>query len=453
MVLKGIVVFKSLSSNPDYVLLNESGYESVRQVGCKTNFEIGTLVEADSENAGEIKAISDKGLEKEIGRSLEKKSASYKTALLVDDEAMRKFQPRMQQTAEFVARRLLLLHPVLIRFNDDCDGISAGMLVKKAVEEFVKQNEIPFPKGFLKNKQCNSAVYDSGEAAWDADQHSFAEYGKKPLLFLLDFGGNEESVEGLEAADSVFDVVILDHHVFSQNAKGKAAGFLNPLEYGGTSWHTTGLVAYEFARTLVGKKAEEWEEYAFYSLESDKSIFRKKEIFKQALVLDYLATEGLSLEKYEKALEEDLQLHYLEATGKISAAKEKALKKTRILEIGKAKLILADLEGTTSKNEFPPKGKVLNEVQKHYGGEEEGGMVASIGFDSTAIQFRVSRALHSKGFKATRIIDLIKKEFGGEGISGGGHEQAAAMRFGKENSKAVLDKTVEISKKEIENAL
>ena len=64
MVLKGMVVFKSLSSNPDYVLLNESGYESVRQVGCKTNFEIGTLVEADSENAGEIKAISDKGLEK-----------------------------------------------------------------------------------------------------------------------------------------------------------------------------------------------------------------------------------------------------------------------------------------------------------------------------------------------------------------------------------------------------
>jgi RecJ-like exonuclease len=343
--------------------------------------------------------------------------------------------------------------PALIRFNDDCDGISAGILVKKAIEEFVSQNEIPFQKGFLKNKQCNSAVYDSGEAAWDSDENSFPEYDKKPLLFLLDFGGNEESVEGLEAAGNVFEVVILDHHVFSENAKSKTSGFLNPLEFGGTSWHTAGLVAYEFAKALAGRKAEEWKEYAFYSLESDKSIFRKKESFKQALVLDYLASQGLSLDKYEKALHVDLQLHYLEAAGKISAAKGRALKKTRILEVKNAKLILADLDGIVAKREFPPKGKVLNEVQKHYGGEEEGKMVASVGFDSTAIQFRVSRALHAKGFKATKIIDSVKKEFGEEGISGGGHEQAAAMRFRKEISKAVFDKTVELCKKELEKIL
>ena len=70
-----------------------------------------------------------------------------------------------------------------------------------------------------------------------------------------------------------------------------------------------------------------------------------------------------------------------------------------------------------------------------------------MGFDSTTIQFRVSKPLHARGFKATKIIGLVKGEF--SRINGGGHEQAAAMRFEKDYAKAVLEKTLELCRKEL----
>ena len=370
---------------------------------------------------------------------------------MFEDEALKKFEPALEKAAEFLAETLLRMTPVLIRFNDDCDGISSGILIKKAVEEFALQNEIPFPKGFCKNRQCNSAVYDTQDASWDCSERSFPEYGKKPVLVLLDFGGNEESIPGIETASEKFDTLVIDHHVYSEKAKEAANVFLNPLEFGGGSWHTTGLIAYEFAKRLVGEKAMEWEEFAIYSLESDKSIYRKKEDFKQTLVLDYLARQDVSLEKYEKALKEDLNLHYLEAKGKIDSARDTALKKSKAVQVESAKLVIVDFEGTVEKNQFPPKGKILNEVQKHYGGEKEGELVASVSFDSTVSQFRVSKALHKKGFKATKIIEMAKKEF--PEINGGGHEQAAAMRFPKEIGRTVFDFTIGICKSEIERVL
>ena len=447
MTLKGRIVFKTLSTNPDYVLLTPNGYETVKQHSCKTDFAHGDCVECDHNDASSVSECKEPGLVKEIDAFITAKGKARDLPTLVDDEAMRAFKPALMKGAELVARKLLLMSPVLIRFNDDCDGISSGVLVKKAIESFIEQNKIPVPKGFLRNKQCNSAVYEWSEASWDCNENSFPEYQEKPLLFLLDFAGNPESLDGLKKASEIFDVVIIDHHVYSPQAKEIAKVFLNPLEFGGISSHTTGLIAFEFAKALAGEKVLAWQDYAFYSMESDKSIYRKKETFKQALVLDYLAAQGLSLEKYEKALGEDLQFHYIEATGKIEACKQRALAKAKAMEVDGVTLVLSDLEGVTAKNEFPPKGKVLNEVQKHYGGDGEGKLVTSIGFDNGTIQFRVSKSLHAKGFKATEIIDLAKKEF--PGITGGGHEQAAAMRADKDSQSAVLEKTIEIVKKKL----
>lgn len=440
-MIKGKIILKSMSSNPDYTLLTPEGWGVVKQYSTQTDFSIGDLIEADAEEATEIKKIESPDLQRRIENFLEENSKPNILPTIVEDEAMKKFTPALEKAAKAVARRLLQLTPAFIRFNDDCDGISAGILVKKSIEKFIQEKKIPYPHNFLRNKQCNSAIYDSGEAAYDSEIVSSHQFGKKPLLFLLDFGANAESVDGLKIAKENFEVAVLDHHVYSQEAKELIDIFLNPLEFGGISSHTTGLIAHEFAKRL----SQGDENYALYSMQSDKSIYWDKVERKEALVLDFLANQNYSLEKYESALVKETQFHYVEATSRLQTSFEKAMLSAKSESVAESLLINVNLEGVTIKNEFPPKGKVLNKVQEHF--EKANALAASVGFDPNTIQFRVSKALHAKGFKATKIIDLIKKEFAG--VNGGGHEQAAAMRFDKDYSKAVLEKTLELCRKEI----
>lgn len=444
-MISGKIAAKSFSTNPDYTLLTGEGWATVRQEASQTNFEIGDFIQADSESASEITRSSDAKIKSGVEGFLERNSLPKKAPLLVNDEAMRKLEPTIGKMVSLAARALLELTPALVRFNDDCDGISAGILVKNALAEFVREKKIPLPKGFLKGKQCNSAVYESGEAAYDCQDFASERFGRKPLLFLLDFGANEESVEGLELASGNFDILVIDHHVYSPKAKGIARAFVNPLETGGSSSHTTGLLAFEFARRLSTGD----EEYAHYSMQSDKSAFWDKRERKQALVLDFLARQGMTLERYEKALRDETEFHYLEASSKINAAIAKALPTAKEEDVGGAVLANINLEGVVRKNEFPPKGKVLNGIQEHF--EKQNPLAASVGFDSSTIQFRVSKPLHARGFKATRVIGLVKKEY--PWLSGGGHEQAAAMRFDSEHAKAILEKTLDYCRKEILSAL
>src|SRR3989338_8226316 len=158
-MIRGKIVAKTMSTNPDYTLLTPEGWVGVRQESSESDFAIDDMVEADGENASSVKKIASPDLERKIEQFLEANSAPKKAKPLVDDEAMRSFAPAAEKAGTFVARKLLQLTPVLIRFNDDCDGISAGIIVKNAVEKFVEEKKIPFfHKRFLKNKQCNSAV-------------------------------------------------------------------------------------------------------------------------------------------------------------------------------------------------------------------------------------------------------------------------------------------------------
>lgn len=442
-MIAGKIVGKSLSSNPDYTLLTENGWITVRQDATQTDYAMGEFIQADSENASEIKPLKDAKVKKAVGAFLELNSRPNASKLLVDDAAMRAFSPALAKGAEFVARKLLELTPALIRFNDDCDGISAGILVKKSLEGFAEEKKIPLPKVYVKDKQCNSAVYESGEASWDCMDFPSERFGKKPLLFLLDFGANPESIEGLEKAKENFEIIVIDHHVYSEEAKSLADVFLNPLEFGGSSSHTTGLVAFEFARRLSHGD----EKYALYSLQSDKSVFWDKADRKEAIVLDFLSRENHSLAQYEKALKEEVQYHYAEASAKISAGFEKAFLNAKSEKVASAVLVSVNLEGVTRKGEFPPKGKVLNKIQEHF--ELENPLAASVGFDSNTIQFRVSKALHAKGFKATKVIDEVKKDY--PAVSGGGHEQAAAMRFDSELFKNIFEKTMQLCRAQIQS--
>lgn len=452
--IAGKIVFKTVSTSPDYVLLTPNGYATIKQEQSESDFDDGDLVEATGELRGgvlhshSVEKIHNEKLEREIENLLEEKSAPKKAKRLIENKALDDLEPAIEKTARFVGRKILEMTPVKIRFNDDCDGISAGLLVENALLAFAETNCVPLPHGFIRNRQCNSAVYDLKQAEIDCDEAK--AFARKSLLILLDFGANEESIPALEKASEDFDTVIIDHHAFSQKAASLAKAFLSPMTVrSGSSSHTTGLMAFEFALALSGRADEK---LAWFSLQSDKSVLRKKEESKEPVVLDYLAGEHETLSFYRKVLEDPngIAFHFAQAQAKLRNSSEKALKQAKVFEIANAKLVVVPLTGIVEKNAFPPKGKVLNEVQKHFEGKEGERLVASMGYDSTTIQFRVSRALHSAGFKSTDVIKQIATLFP---VSGGGHEQASAMRFQEDLSQAIVEKTIGLCKAKIAEAV
>ena len=63
----------------------------------------------------------------------------------------------------------------------------------------------------------------------------------------------------------------------------------------------------------------------------------------------------------------------------------------------------------------------------------------SVAFGDTTALFRVSKGAHEKGFKANKLIEKVKERRAHEVFSGGGHEQAASVRF----KKGALNKILE----------
>ena len=77
-MIKGRILLKSYSTNPDYTLLTAGGYAVVKQESTQTDLPIGALIEADSENAAQISEITDPVAEKQIDSFLDQNAKAKK---------------------------------------------------------------------------------------------------------------------------------------------------------------------------------------------------------------------------------------------------------------------------------------------------------------------------------------------------------------------------------------
>ncbi|MFH1780015.1 MAG: DHH family phosphoesterase [Candidatus Micrarchaeota archaeon] len=434
--MKCLILRKTLSTNPDYYCYCEDDFVKVIQDSTQSDFNELETIEVEGRKkeglilAEQISVSKDASLKKK----LLKKAQAHDYELLFDDECSELMKHKTKATAKIIAEKVLFLKPVLIRFNDDCDGVSSGLLVKKALQEYCLKHNIPLE---LREQQLNSAIYSVNDYLWDSDR--LEEEG---VLFLLDLGANHQSQQAIQEATKHYTVVILDHHPFNEETV-KNTVFLSPMNSEGTSSHTTGLLSYYLAMALNGKANEK---LAWFSMQSDKSIYRKKTDYLEPVVIDYLTRDYSSLKEYEKVLESQEKIKSLHdnALLKMRTTLEKTEQKIKEEKINNALLVTVNLNAVKKKS-YPPKSLVINNI--HNKREEKEELVATVGHSDDAIQFRVSQALWKKGFKATDIIKKIVKEF--EGVSGGGHEQAAAMRYPLELKNLVLEKTLEETRKVI----
>ena len=269
----GVIINKTLSSNPGYWLLcpnaeKQARFVFVDQWATQSDYAIGEAIAVEGAagkdgrygakiDADEIVLLpqhEQAALAAQGNALIEKECAPFapKPALFFDDAALRKLAPEFERVARILAERVFTLTPILIRHHDDADGVTSGLLIKDAVLDFVKRANggagVPFPKSFLRSEWTDYAIYEQYRLL--EDRNWALGFQKKPLLLLLDHGGNADSHDAVRDAASFFDVVIVDHHPPDERLREHCLAFVNSIAAGGSSSHTAGLLCFEIARRL-----------------------------------------------------------------------------------------------------------------------------------------------------------------------------------------------------------
>jgi len=372
--------------------------------------------------------------------------------LLIGDECMQSLLPSMEKAADAIKTALSSQRPVFVRFHDDCDGITSAISIYKACLLFQQANKLPAKTGdgfpTLSSRQTDSAILEVRQAF--EDRRKFGGCSQKPLFVFLDHAANYESAEAVgELKSSGVGIIIVDHHPPAKEAAELADVFVSSHQFDASGGHTAGLLSFEIARMISPEPSHIPEEWAWWSLQGDKSKLAAHRSDDEPVAIDYLAqysekgeSAGYYLEKLEDKLALDLSV-------KLARQAE-----TRALEHSHAHCSAVKAEngffvvecelGKIQHGEYPSKGKLLTLIHLQKS-RELGGPVVSLGWDEEFLSVRANTAAAEKGFRAGLVIEQLKQEFPQDVKSGGGHDVAASLRVRKTSVKKVADRFAELA--------
>ncbi|MBI5061694.1 MAG: hypothetical protein HZB67_05270 [Candidatus Aenigmarchaeota archaeon] len=371
--------------------------------------------------------------------------------LIIEDEVMKKLEPKMSECAELIKKNLHEGSPVIIRFNDDVDGITAGLAIYEGIMGYARTEGIKLAGGRVKTIQTSSPFYEKVELVHDLELRK--QFSKKPLVIICDYGANEESVENLSKIKSAgFILVVIDHHPHAKEIKETADTFISPFLVGGNSDYSTGLLAVQIALEL-------WEgvnkNLAWFSLQGDKSVFAKEKgfSFKEPVAIDYVANEvpkENNLGAYEKLLadKEALERNYEKAMNKIKWILDNCNRFSKVRNVEGVRVVVVKMGKLCKKGEYPSKGKGLNFISEQFIKKCNGALIC-IGYGDDTISIRANAEAYEKGFRSSRIIRKLRGEYGWAIKSGGGHEQAASIRMNESLVGKAVETILELTAEEI----
>ncbi|MFH1751105.1 MAG: DHH family phosphoesterase [Candidatus Micrarchaeota archaeon] len=341
--------------------------------------------------------------------------------LLIDDACMRALLPKLEVLAEHLTSAANTGKTFGIRYHNDCDGICAGLSIYRALRAI--SNEPP-----IVSIPSPSAVYRQEDASYELGR--FPE-PKNTIMLILDHGANPESVESLRMLKSTgMEIIVIDHHPHDQRVEKIAKYFITPLLAGGESSHTVGLICYELSRLMDERSSDA--ALAHFSLQADKSAFALKgKELKEPVAIDYLATlEERPLLFYDKALKSKdfMDESYLQAREKLDCALKNSEGHIETRDFGLYSVAVVKISKFLKKGEYPPRGKIMNEIIAKKERELGGKALICLGVIDDSISFRANKPVMEMGFDANRIISHLKRVFGSEILNGGGHAPAAALQ-------------------------
>ncbi|VVB66209.1 Uncharacterised protein [Candidatus Gugararchaeum adminiculabundum] len=323
---------------------------------------------------------------------------------------------------------------VILRYNNDADGISGGLAIEKTLYAFDCNK--------IYASQNNSAFYEAGSALRDLN---FLR-GSRGLVIIVDCGANAESVEGLKIAKAAGNkILVIDHHPTKVNMKDLAHCYCAPFEFGGSSEIPAGYLACQVARLSGKVDAKQISELEMVSCAGDKShaVTPNDDAKRKALVLDYACTymnAPNNLEFYEQVLEDSklLLTIYSQVNGLLEEIGKIGSEKARKVKIGKVNVNFANISSWSKRGGFPSSGKACGVIHDHLKSQKPGEPIVTFGYGGKTISVRANTEAQQAGFSANKLITALKEEMPEAIESGGGHDVAASIKVRKDHGKIVL---------------
>lgn len=357
-------------------------------------------------------------------------NAEINDPLLFENHASTALKSKIDEFARKLTAAKELNRYILLRFHGDADGIAGALALRKFLR--------------FRAYQQNSAVYSPRDAVNDLGN---LHHENRPLVILLDFGTNEQSVDGLRLLKAGnLEVVCIDHHPLCPDVESNVSMLLSPWTVGGLDDHSKYTAGY-LASEISNMCGAETGNFAKIACAGDKSDVAEPgdEDRKTALVLDYLGAHtsfGNNLEFYADVLnkQELYSSIYSQASEKISEALERALPKARKSEKNGIIIYTVQLDGVVEPKEFPNRSKVTTAVFEHF--KTDSPMI-TIGYGKRTIILRGNDAFLKRGNNFSEIVEKVSSSMKDFVMSGGGHAKAAAVRVEEGYEKSTVDRLIE----------
>ncbi len=378
-------------------------------------------------------------------RSQELKKRGFSRHAAIDEVAARML-PRLAEVVAPLVRSMISGSPIIVRFHGDGDGSTGAICLYKAMSKLQDELSIEADVKWVLNRGIS---YSVESLYYDTMHFNDYESAEKPLVCIIDFGTTEESNEAVKKAADRFNFVWLDHHPIPKSFTGtEIDGYVNPMQFKGTSDFTAGFLTGVFSELLADIHVKEIMEA---SLISDFSAYADKsdsEASRLATVLDFVTgiknstryLDGPVTPSYLAKLvsdQEKLKSVHDYASGMIEDAIMMGIERSkRYTTSGGIPVNVIDFVHIADKyGGYLLPGRYSSRLQGRLEEISPNGSITIVNFRN-AISIRVSKHIAEK-VDLLNVIDALK-DSSDIVVSGGGHREAASIMAAEGQSEAAI---------------
>jgi RecJ-like exonuclease len=457
----------------------EAGVRAYPEIGLDDAVQVSGRVESREEGIQiEVDTLKPAPDAESVEFDVESETASaadpHDVEPLVEWEAFEPLRADLREVAERLRETVLEGRPIRMRHHADGDGICASVPVELALERFAgRVHHDPDAAGhLLKRLPSKAPFYEMEDVTRDLNfaLEDQTRHGQKlPMVLMLDNGSTEEDTPAYEnLAHYEIPIVVVDHHHPDPDAVDPLVEHhVNPYLHGEDYRITTGMMCVELARMIDPTLTDDLRHVPAVAGLSDRSKadvmsdylelaneegYDRQQLEEIGEALDYatnylryndggpLITDALNVDCDDRDRHEEL-VDFLASRSErdIERQLEYALPHVEHERLDNdAHLYRIDVENHARRFTYPAPGKTTGQIHD-LKVEEIGEPVITIGYGP---DFAV---LRSDGVRLDipEMVEELKDEFPGAGVSGGGHLVVGSIKFVRGKRETVLSSLIE----------
>ncbi|MEM0149271.1 MAG: DHH family phosphoesterase [Candidatus Micrarchaeaceae archaeon] len=455
---KGIVTSIKYAPNPSD---DKCAIISSKVFYCKrdgNNIDVGDVVESKNFEKFPISKVgrcSNEAYEALLSKRLAQIYTSRNTAAIKKHykkhalKTVLKMARQLDLAARVLLKALISNAPISVHFHNDGDGASGAIALYRAISSIEAKSGI---SASIAWRMSRSISYSMEDFYYDDIFFQGSKSMEKPLVFIIDFGTNRESEEGLSQAAKSCNVVMIDHHMpYNGFDAIKPKNYINPWDFGSDSNFTAGALAAVFAELISGLDLEIFEKSSFisdFSSFGDFTTGSKAE--KMAVVMDYLTSVKKSSGKivtpsYMDPIitnEEKLESTYARAKNLMAEAIDAGIRVVKDYKAGSIIIHVVDFKRIApADSDYPLPGRYSSALQQKFEVLDNGSTITIVHYGNF-ISIRISKLLSDSVDILGKISSLVTETNGM--ASGGGHKEAASIKVGEANIDRMLRRVLEL---------